>query len=327
MCYINLMKGKILNNNEYKRLVKFVKMNSYRSVFVLFLFTVVSTRLFAQEQGLLPESQTFNKNRFSVVVAGETGVAAVATIGLEYLWYKKFPHSHFHFFNDNAEWLNMDKVGHATTAYNIAALQYNLMRWSGVNRNTSIWIAGATGLAYMSMIEIMDGFSSEWGFSPGDMMANISGCLIFTGQQFIWKEQKIQMRFSFHNSIFSKYNPGELGNNLPQHVIKDYNGQTYWLSFNISSFLGKTNFPKWINADFGYGAEGMTGAVTNPTEVNGKSIPSFTRMRKFFLGVDGAFTAKNDIPFPTWINTLRIPAPVLEWKPKAGSLQFKPLYF
>lgn len=301
---------------------------NYFKFFVAFIFGLVISRdTLAQEQGFLPASRNFNRSRFNIVVASEVGVATLATVGLEYLWYKKFPKSHFHFFNDDAEWLNMDKVGHATTAYNIAALQYNLMRWSGVKKNSSAWIAGATGLAYMTMIEIMDGFSSEWGFSPGDMAANLSGSIIFTGQQFIWGEQRVQMRFSFHNTIFSKYNPGELGNNLPQHIIKDYNGQTYWLSFNLSSFAGRSNIPRWLNADFGYGAEGMTGAIKNPTMVKGKLIPSFSRERKFFFGLDGAFTTKNNLPYPTWLNTFRIPTPVLQWKPKEGKVKFRPFYY
>ena len=221
----------------------------------------------------------------------------------------------------------MDKVGHATTAYNISAFQYNLMRWSGVKKSSSILIAGATGLAYMSMIEIFDGFSSQWGFSKGDMLANIAGTAIFVAQQSTWQQQRIQMQFSYHNSIYAKYNPGELGRNLPQHIIKDYNGQSYWLAFNISSFLGKTNFPRWINADIGYGAEGMTGAVINPSVVDGKTIPSFTKQRKLFFGVDGAFTTKNNITYPSWLNIFKVPTPVMEWNLTKNKIKFRPFYY
>ncbi len=302
-------------------------MNYLRTLAVLNLFWFLSLSGYGQEQGFLPASAHFNRGRFNVVAASEVGVATLATVGLEYLWYKKFPKSHFHFFNDDAEWLKMDKVGHATTAYNIAAIQYNLMRWSGVRTGTSAWIAGATGLAYMTMIEIMDGFSSQWGFSPGDMAANISGSLIFTGQQFMWGRQRMEMRFSFHHTLYAKYNPGELGRNFPQRMIKDYNGQTYWLSFNLSSFAGKSNIPRWLNADFGFGAEGMTGAIKNPSMVDGKPIPSFTRERKILFGLDGAFTTAHSTPYPGWINIFRVPTPVIQWKPKEGKVTFKPFYF
>ena len=149
----------------------------------------ISNDLIAQdagEQGFLTASANFNKQRFNVVVISEVGVGTLVTIGLQYLWYKKFPRSRFHLFNDNDEWLNMDKVGHATSAYNIAAFQYNMMRWSGVNKISSLWIGAATAVAYMSMIEISDGFSAQWGFSPGDMVANITGTALFAGQQMAW---------------------------------------------------------------------------------------------------------------------------------------------
>lgn len=290
----------------------------------LFSFGCKAQKIYEPE--LINSSDQFNSKRFTTVVISETALASIITVGLEYLWYKKYPKSRFHFFNDNGEWLQMDKIGHAATAYNVSAVQYNLMRWSGINRTTSAWVGGATGLAYLLMIEIMDGFSAEWGFSNGDLAADVFGASLFTAQQTIWNEQKIQMRFSFHKSIFAKYNPDQLGANFPQRLIKDYNGQSYWLSFNIHSFLNKgNNFPKWMNADFGYGAGGMTGAVSNPKEVKGKPIPSFERERKFFFGIDGAFTKPGTIPFPSWINIFRIPTPVLELK--EHHIKFRPFYF
>lgn len=298
-------------------------------VFLLFISFTFPPALKAQkinEPELINSSSQFNSHRFTTVVISETALASIVTVGLQYLWYKKYPKSKFHFFNDNNEWLQMDKLGHATTAYNISAVQYNLMRWSGVSKNTSEWIGGMTGFAYLMLIEVMDGFSKEWGFSKGDMAADFAGAGIFTAQQALWNEQRIQMRFSFHKSIFAKYNPNELGDNFPQRLIKDYNGQTYWLSFNIHSFLNKDNhFPRWMNADFGYGADGMTGAVINPKTVNGTAIPTFDRKREFYFGIGGAFTKPSTIPYPSWINIFRIPSPVL--KLKDNKITFKPFYF
>jgi hypothetical protein len=279
--------------------------------------------------GLLNASDHFNKGRFNTVIISEAAVGTVITIGLQYLWYKKFPKSHFHFFNDNDEWLNMDKVGHATTAYNISAIQYNAMRWCGVNRHSATLIGGLTGLGYMLMIEISDGFSAEWGFSKGDMAANIFGSALFMSQQYAWGQQKMQLRFSYHNTIFAKYNPGELGRNLPQRLLKDYNGQTYWLSLNIPSIIRTgNNFPHWLNADIGYGAEGMISAVTNPKTIKDLAIPDFTRSRKLFFSIDGAFAKKGSMPFPSWINIIHLPVPALEVKLKSQfPVRFLPVYF
>src|SRR5882724_3329796 len=83
----------------------------------------------------------YNPGRVNGVVIAEAAIGTAVTIGLNYLWYKKFPHSKFHMFNDNNEWLSMDKMGHATTAYNIAAIQSDLLRWGGVRSGASA-IAG-----------------------------------------------------------------------------------------------------------------------------------------------------------------------------------------
>ena len=305
-----------------------MKFFSILSLLILFInIALKSNAQKLEEQGFLPASANFNRQRFNIVIIGEAGIGTLVTVGLQYLWYKKFPKSHFHFFNDNNEWLNMDKVGHATTAYNIGAFQYNMMRWSGVNKTSSIWIGAATALAYMSMIEISDGFSAQWGFSKGDMLANISGTALFAIQQSVWKQQRIQLQFSYHNSIYAKYNSAELGSNLPQRLLKDYNGQSYWLSFNLSSFMGKTNFPKWINADIGYGASGMTGAVKNPSIVDGKPIPAFSRQRKIFFGITGAFIANKSIPYPSWLNIFKVPSPLIEWNITNSKVVFRPFYY
>ena len=64
------------------------------------------------------------------------------------------------------------------------------------------------------------------------------------------------MKYSFNASEYAKYKPDLLGSNYLQQSLKDYNGQVYWLSFNINSFK-KTLLPDWLNMAIGYGADGM----------------------------------------------------------------------
>mgnify|MGYP001612524905 FL=1 len=52
----------------------------------------------------------------------------------------------------------MDKVGHATTAYSISWLGYQTYKWAGVPEKKAVWYGGGIGLAYESIIEILDGF-------------------------------------------------------------------------------------------------------------------------------------------------------------------------
>jgi len=278
----------------------------------------------ASAQDFFKPSPTYNPGRVNGVVIAEAAIGTVVTIGLNYLWYKKFPRSRFHLFNDNNEWLNMDKVGHATTAYNVAAIQSDLLYWGGVKRGTSALVGTLTALGFLTMVELMDGHSVKWGFSKGDMLANLAGCVLFEGQQLLWGQQRISLKYSYHHTLFAHYQPNELGNNLPQRMLKDYNGQTYWLSVNIGSFLpGSSGFPKWLNLSAGYGAEGMIGGVTNPKEINGKAIPEFKRYRQYYFSLDtDLYRADGLSPLSTTLlklnRTFKMPAPTLEWNEVKG---------
>ncbi|HMO62742.1 MAG TPA: DUF2279 domain-containing protein [Ferruginibacter sp.] len=279
-----------------------------------------------------PNSLPYNSGRLKTVIISEVAISTAAMVGLHYLWYKKFPRSRFHLFNDNGEWLAMDKVGHAVTAYNVSAIQCDLMRWSGVSNTKAAWIGGLTALTMQTIVEIFDGFSTHWGFSKGDMLANIAGSAIFTAQQLAWKDQRIRLKFSFHKTLFAPYNPGELGSNIWQRWIKDYNGQTYWLSINPYSFMkSSTSFPAWLNFTIGYSADGMVAARTNPKRIGQVDIPEFKRQRQFYFSVDADLKRidKNN-QHPQLLlnipNILKIPAPALEFK-KDSAVKLHWLYF
>jgi hypothetical protein len=233
--------------------------------------------------------------------------------------------------NDNKEWLQMDKLGHATTAYNVSVMQHDLLRWSGVKPNQAIVGGALTSLAFLSIVEMMDAFSRDWGFSGGDMLANISGAGLFAAQQYGWGQQRIGLKFSASFSPYAQYNPKLLGKKWAERLMKDYNGQTYWLSFNLRSFMKtESNFPVWLNVAAGIGADGMIGAMKNPAEINGKEIPSFKRTRQFYLAPDvdlHRIRSVEALNAPAFLlQYFKIPAPAIEWKTD-GKLKLKPLQF
>ena len=284
------------------------------------------------QTAFLPPASEYNSGRMRTVILTELASGVAISAGLYFLWYRKHPRSRFHFFNDNGEWLQMDKAGHATTAYNIGSIQFDLMRWCGVKNDASIAIGSITAISYMSIIEVLDGFSSKWGFSKGDMIANLIGTALFASQQKAWNQQRISLKFSFHTTIYAQYYPSELGRNLISRMIKDYNGQTYWLSFNLASFLpAKTDFPYWLNMNLGYGAEGMIGARTNPDSVNGVKIPYFPRYRQFYFSpeadlfrIPSSSALFNTAAYLTRVS--KIPAPALEWSKEKG-IRIHPFYY
>ena len=271
----------------------------------------------------------FSKKRFALVASTEAVLYAGSLIGLNELWYKDYPRSSFHSFNDNEEWLQVDKIGHVTTAYYVGRVGTQLYKWSGVKRKKAIWYGGMLGSVYQSTIEVLDGYSSEWGFSWGDFASNTAGSLFCIGQELAWDEQRIVLKFSFMQSEYSKFRPNVLGENLQENILKDYNGQTYWLSVNPSSFMSEeTRFPKWLNIAVGYGANGMTGGNFNPPYIDSEGFQIYhERYRQYYLSFDVDLTRiKTKSKFLNTvfysIGYLKIPAPAIEFSEKGvkGSL-------
>jgi hypothetical protein len=307
---------------------KRVEMRNYCFVFTLFCHLIFACfPSFSQNDSLNSKrvETTLNSKRLALVLGGEAILYGGFMVGLNSLWYKDFPKSDFHFFNDNKEWLQMDKIGHVATAYYVGKLGINVLDWTGMKHRNAVILGGSLGSIFLTSIEILDGYSSEWGFSNGDIIANTSGSLLVIAEELLWCEQRVALKFSFSPSRYAKYRPNLLGANFQESLIKDYNGQTYWLSANIASFLKKeTCFPKWLNVALGYGVDGMLGGEFNPeTNSNGDLLPSFKRSRQYYLSFDielsrlktkSAFlnTALKTIGF------IKFPAPALEFREGSG---------
>src|ERR1043166_9398894 len=74
----------------------------------LFIFFIPCIFLPAQNDS----TNHFSKKRFSVVIGTEAALYSGSLLALNQLWYKDYPRRSFHFFDDNNEWLQMDKCGH-----------------------------------------------------------------------------------------------------------------------------------------------------------------------------------------------------------------------
>lgn len=299
---------------------------------ILCLLLVVPS--FAQNDTLrfFEKAPEFHRGRATLIGATLGSSYILSMGGLYSLWYKDYPMGTFHTFNDNAEWLQMDKTGHAASAYYLGKWGMDLFSWTGMKRKKAIWWGGSTGWIFLTTVEIFDGFSDQWGFSTGDMIANTAGSLMAITQQLAWDEQRIRFRFSFHQSKYADLRPDQLGSGFTENIMKDYNGQTYWLSGNIHSFLPEeSRFPRWINLAVGYGAEGMTGARSNDITNEAGTTNGVKRYRQFFISPDIDLTR---IPvrsralksFFGVIGFIKFPLPALEIR-EQGTLKMHWLYF
>jgi hypothetical protein len=272
------------------------------------------------------------KKRLIGVSVTAGALYAISMTGLYKLWYADYPQSSFHFINDCGQWLSMDKIGHTVTSYWIGRIGYESLRWSGLERKKAIWYGGTWGFVYLTTVEVFDGFSEEWGASACDIAANTLGSAIFIGQQFLWDEQRFTTKFSFHQTDYAQYRPDLLGENFMESLLKDYNGQTYWVSANIASFLPEgSRFPDWLDVSFGYSGEGMLGAKSNPDEYNGEPLPDFDRYSQYLFSLDVDLTrikTKNETVrlLLNLVGFIKIPFPAVEFN-KIDKVKWHWIYY
>ncbi|TDE04825.1 DUF2279 domain-containing protein [Flavobacterium sandaracinum] len=300
-------------------------------VFLLFFLFIGFQVGFSQnqEESFFKPSDSLNAKRQNSVIISEAVLATGTLIGLNQLWYAEYPKSNFHFINDNADWLQMDKAGHVFSSYHLGRFGAEMLHWSGATKKNQLIYGAGLGFAFLTAVEVLDGYSSEWGASSGDIIANAAGTALYISQELIWKEQRITPKFSFHTTKYASERPEVLGGSFSEQILKDYNGQTYWLSVNLHSFAKGSKIPKWLNVALGYGAEGMiTGRNENRTTF---SASNTQRFRQFYLSLDVDLTKiKTNSHFLKTVfsvfNTIKIPAPTIELR-RFNEVKYHFIYF
>jgi len=260
--------------------------------------------------------------RLKNLIIIQASTYSLALVGFNELWYKNYDQSSFHFVNDNNYWMQMDKMGHMATSYYGGVVGIKLYQWTGMKSNKAVWIGGLNGTIFNTTIEILDGFSTNWGASVGDLVANSLGSALAISQELYWKEQRIQVKYSYSRSDISKNNEQLFGNSFIQRSLKDYNGQTYWLSCNINSLYNNKNtyIPDWLNIAFGYSANGM---------MAGSNLTNDNRIRQYLLSFDidlSKLEIRNKF-LNGLVHTfgfIKFPFPVLEFSNK--NFKFHPIY-
>lgn len=302
------------------------------AVAYLVLFTCFFQPLYSQSSDSLSvspagdsvEVQRPNYPMLRGIFAAQSVLYLGTIYGLSKSWYKQ-PLTNFTIQDDTREWLQMDKMGHVYTSFQIARHTAALYKKTGISKRQMLVYGAISGIIFQTPIEILDGFSPDYGFSPGDMIGNIAGSALYLGQVALWDEVRIHPKFSFHATPLATVRPELLGRSWTERWLKDYNGQTYWLSASPKSFFPGSSWPAWLCFSIGYGINNMVSA-----EVSKSREMGFQPYRQYYLSVDIDLTKiKTRSKFVRTIgflaNSLKIPAPALQFS-KHG-VGFKPFYF
>lgn len=317
----------------------------------------ISEKSAAQKLLSLEPVDSLQKVRFWTATAAGSGIYVGSLVWLNRAWYADFPRTDFHFFNDNREWLQMDKLGHFFTTYSDARLTGAAARWTGLSQRRSAWVGFGIGHFLQGTFEVLDGFSSSYGFSWGDVGCNVLGGGLFLGQELGWREQRIVVKMSGwpvrydqspiysvdnqHVTTLSARAEELYGSGFVNLFLKNYNTLNIWTSVNLRSFSPRkesSKMPPWLNLAVGYGSNNLfrgepiyewndpkTGALFKIDPLK------YPRERQFFLSPDidlRRIRVKNRFlkALLGAANVFKIPAPALEIT-SGGRVRFHAIHF
>ncbi len=292
---------------------------------ILILLFGLGTPVSARYATVLPDSNTApNYRALHGIFAVQSVVYAGALYGLSSSWYKD-PLTNFHVQNDAGAWLQADKFGHVYTAYQISRYSAAIYRQTHISKKQAILYGALSGFIFQTPIELLDGFSKDYGFSPSDMLANLAGSALYAGQLLLWDDLRIHPKFSTRSTPYAALRPELLGRNRMERLLKDYNGQTYWFSVSPKSFFPHSGWPQWLCISVGYGIENMVAGEPSQSVQRG-----FVPYRQYYLSLDVDLTrisTRNKFVRTLLLlgNAVKIPAPALEFSRKKVKLH--PLYF
>ncbi len=192
-----------------------------------------------------------------VAVGGSTLTAFVIGHGfLNDLWWKgEAVPFHTNWQQDARFAIGADKLGHQLMAFATTRTYDAAFRWCGLDSTSAVLAGAGVSIAYQTYIELRDGFSRDYGFSWGDVIANTTGAALPVVQRFIPALRPIDLQISFSPS--AAFNRGEYG-----AIIDDYTSTTHWVSIGVYDYMPASWqewYPPWLNLAVGHSVANIDG--------------------------------------------------------------------
>ncbi|OGU56981.1 MAG: hypothetical protein A2X64_11060 [Ignavibacteria bacterium GWF2_33_9] len=217
----------------------------------------------------------------------------------------------------------VDKFGHFYGGYSTGYLLSEMLQLSGFSWESATWLGGALGFGYQTYIEVLDGMSEGWGFSPSDFYADIAGSAFFVAQYYFPILQNFTPKFTYVNPPWL----GEKKRAEAEIFIDNYSSQIFWMSINVRNLFGgaiKEYCPDWLNLAVGYAAYSLAGwdwvneRYRYPADISHPVNPDVAGNRKFIVALDYNLVKllPDGPPFWNWLkqslNLFKLPSPALE---------------
>lgn len=182
-----------------------------------------------------------------------TGVALVTVYGSNNWWQSGFgggfDTTNEGWFGSGTAYGGTDKLGHMYINYAGVRLLSPLFESAGNNRDDSLSLALWSSLGIYTAVEVVDGFSRHWKFSPQDVIANIAGAALgVTLETNPELDAMFDFRIDYRRSPRSpKFDP-----------FGDYSAQKYLFVVKADGFelLRENSYLRYFEAAIGYGTQG-----------------------------------------------------------------------
>ena len=216
------------------------------------------------------DTTCINPTRLAIVGGLTLGTVTAIHIYQRNAWWLG-PSSDFWFVNDWHVARNVDKLGHMYGAYLACNAFDYALQWSGIERHRSEVYGAMLAFAFQLYVETEDGFHTNYGFSPGDAIADIVGAMIPLAQTTFPVLENFRLKWSYFPS---KTYRDALAEGQARTFIDDYEGQIFWLAMD-PHFISRDGFmkvvPAWLGLSVGAGVNNL-----NPSRGGGDLVVYFS---------------------------------------------------
>jgi hypothetical protein len=203
--------------------------------------------------------------------------------------------------NNWDESLSANYGGHFIGGYFVSYISEQALIASGVSDKLAPIYGALAGLGYQTYVEILDGFGSDFSFSPYEAYAQTLGVIYFAASQYSRTLQDLSPKVNYYPASWAGGKP-KAGSQTP---IDDYCAWNFWISANISDLTGWKFWPSWLNIAVGYGARDL-------------GYPEETRVITVALDYDLVKILPDGSPGWNWFRQtfdfLKLPSPGIEWR-------------
>lgn len=196
-----------------------------------------------------------------------SGVALTSLGAIYYRWKTAWWNdgsSGFHFDYNYTYTNNVDKVGHFYGGILFTECFSEGLRWAGMDEESSLLYGAVFSTLVYTGVEFKDGFSPTWGFDPLDLGSSIAGSIYPYAQRKIPFLQNFNFKYSYFPSNSTYYNGLTSISKNNQFFNDDYEGQTFWLAFDVKNLLPSdvnSFMPGFLNIALGVSIENLDNAA------------------------------------------------------------------